>query len=180
MSTIKHDHDSRPWYRQFWLWVVLTPLIVVVCVSLGLVSIAFYFSDDVVIDNYYKQGRMINQSLEQDRHAAALGLSAQVTFDRVTGEVLVSLPNEQALPEQLLLLLGHRFEADLDQEISLQQITPGRYHGELNTKPEYQWYLSLLPALNKTQRNEAEWVLSGEINFAQGDNAELQPRVRAP
>jgi hypothetical protein len=173
--------DAQPWYRQFWLWVVLTPLITVVCVSAVMVSIAFYYADDVVIDNYYKQGRMINQSLEQDRRALALGLRAQLQFDRLIGEVVVTVKTQTAqataLPEKLLLSLDHRFEADLDQQIVVQQLSPGRYRGELLVKPEYQWYLSLSPALDKSLRREAEWILSGEINFAQAEDTELTPRV---
>lgn len=174
--------DVRPWYRQFWLWVVLAPLITVVCVSAVMVSIAFYYADDVVIDNYYKQGRMINQSLEQDRRALALGLRAQLQFDRLIGEVVVTVNTQTAqaaLPEKLLLSLEHRFEADLDQQIVVQQLSPGRFRGELLVKPEYQWYLSLSPVLNKSLRREAEWILSGEINFAQAEDTELTPRVSA-
>lgn len=170
------EYDAQPWYRQFWLWVVLAPLITVVCVSTVMVSIAFRHADDVVTDNYYKHGRMINQSMAQDRRALELNLAANLRFDRATGEVFLQIPVQAAVPEKLLLLLDHPFEADLDQQIILQQASPGHYRGELDSVPEFAWYLMLMPELNKAERKSAEWILSGHINFSVGESAELSPR----
>jgi hypothetical protein len=158
--------DKKPWYRQVWFWFVMTPLIVVVCVSAVLVTIA-----------YYKQGRMINQTLEQDRMALAYGLSAHLRFDQVTGEVLATLPAHEAVPEKLLLLLDHPFEADLDQQIVLHQLAAGRYRGDLEGALDFSWYLVLTPELDKLRRTEAEWILSGRIDFSRSDETELKPRI---
>jgi hypothetical protein len=177
---MKSEVDKKPWYRQGWLWFVLTPLIVVVCVSSVLVTVAFRYSDDVVIDNYYKQGRMINQALEQDRKALEYGLTAQLRFDRTSGEVIARTPAHAAVPEKLLLLLDHPFEANLDQQVILHAIAPGQYRGDLDADLQHNWYLIILPQLDKARRKEAEWILSGEINFSQGDQAELKPRVNNP
>lgn len=78
-----------PWYRQFWFWFVFGPLIIIVFVCAFLVSTALRNADDVIIDNYYKEGRMINQTLEQDKQAKLLGLSAELRFDLETGDVLL-------------------------------------------------------------------------------------------
>lgn len=174
---MKSEQDAKPFYRQFWFWFVFTPLIVVVCVSMVTVTIAFRHADDVVIDNYYKEGRMINQTMEQDRRAQELNLQAQLRFDRTTGEVFLQVPQHAAVPAKLLLLLDHPFEADLDQQVVLQQTSTGHYRGELESSPSNNWYLSLLPVLEKNQRKAAEWLLSGEINFAASDEALLKPRV---
>lgn len=171
------DQDSKPFYRQFWFWFVFTPLIVVVCVSMVTVTIAFRHADDVVIDNYYKEGRMINQSLEQDRRALELKLTAQLRFDTTTGEIFVQIPQQDAVPEKLLLVLDHPFEADLDQQVVLHQTSSGHYRGELERSLSNNWYVSILPVLDKSQRKTAEWLLSGEINFAINDETLLQPRV---
>lgn len=174
---MKTEQDTQPFYRQFWFWFVFTPLIVVVCVSLTMVTVAFRHADDVVIDNYYKEGRMINQTMEQDRRALELDLTAQLRFDRTTGEVFLQIPQQASVPPQLLLLLDHPFEADLDQQIVLQQTSSGHYRGELEANPRNNWYVSLLPVLDKSQRKSAEWLLSGEINFAANDETQLQPRI---
>lgn len=179
---MKPNKDALPWYRQFWFWFLFAPLFVVVCVSLTLVTVAFRHADDVVVDNYYKEGRMINQTLEQDRRALALGLSAQLKFDRETGEVFVQVEQTNAseqndLSEQLLLRLDHPFEADRDQRILLKQVSAGHYRGELSARPTHNWYLSLLPEADADKRADAEWLLSGNINFELTEEALLQSRV---
>lgn len=171
----------QPWYRQFWFWFVFGPLIFIIIMCGFTVSIALNNSDDVIIDNYYKEGRMINQTLDQDKHAKALGLVADLRVDRVTGDVMLSFPkvpdDATAIPEQLLLLMGHPVKAAKDQQVLLTRIAPGQYRGSLAVKPEYSWYLTLYSVPDLAQRREAAWSLSGEINFADRDTAELRPRV---
>lgn len=174
---MKTEQDTKPFYRQFWFWFVFTPLILVVCVSMVTVTIAFRHADDVVIDNYYKEGRMINQSKEQDRRAQELNLSAQLRFDTTTGEVFLQIPQHDTVPAQLLLTLDHPFEADLDQQLVLRQTSAGHYRGELERSLSHNWYVSLLPVLDRNQRKTADWLLSGEINFSVSNETLLQPRL---
>jgi len=171
-----------PWYRQFWFWFVFGPLIFIIIMCGFTVSIALHNSDDVIIDNYYKEGRLINQALDQDKAAKALGLTAAVKFDRVTGDVVLSfatLPDDvKALPEALLLFMGHPVKAAKDQQVVLKKIAAGQYRGSLSEAPHYSWYLTLYPVTSLEQRHEALWSLSGDINFALGDSASLNPRVK--
>jgi hypothetical protein len=44
--------DLKPWYRQFWAWFILSPLITVVIVSSITVTLAVKNADDRVVDNY--------------------------------------------------------------------------------------------------------------------------------
>ena len=74
-NTPLNDKDDGPWYKQFWAWFILTPLIVVVLVWIPFLTIVVKNADDTVIDNYYKEGRMINQRADQDRRAQTLGLA---------------------------------------------------------------------------------------------------------
>jgi uncharacterized protein len=165
-----------PWHRQFWFWFVFGPLIFIIVLCMFTVSIAYHFSDDVVTDNYYKDGLMINRSLQQDERALALGLTASVRFDAVAHEVLVSINGAESLPKQLLLFLDNPVKKNSDQHILLQEISRGHYHAELPTLPQYSWYLALVPESTVEKRKEAEWLLSGEINFSKTMEAHLQPR----
>ena len=172
----------KPWYRQFWFWFVFSPLIYIVIMCSVTVTIALKGADDVIIDNYYKEGRMINQTLEQDKRAQALGLSGDLRFDRATGEILLTMstvPTDASLmPEELLLMMGHPVKAAKDQLIVLKAIAPGSYRGELHVEPDYSWYLTLFPINDLAQRNEAPWTLSGEINFRDAETTVLAPRVK--
>lgn len=172
----------KPWYREFWFWFVFAPLIYIMIMCSITVTIALKGADDVIIDNYYKEGRMINQALEQDRRARDLGLTAGLTFDRTTGEVLLNLNAVQldpsALPENLLLMMGHPVKEEKDQLIQLKTIAPGKYRGELLTEPQYGWYLTLYAVGDIAQRNTAPWTLSGNIDFRVREQTELAPRVK--
>jgi uncharacterized protein len=176
------DEASKPWYRQFWFWFVFSPLIYIVIMCSVTVTIALKGADDVIIDNYYKEGRMINQALEQDKRAQELGLSGDLGFDRTTGEVSLTIANPPTdvalMPEQLLLMMGHPVKAAKDQLITLTAIAPGKYRGELVSEPDYSWYLTLYPINDIALRKEAPWTLSGEINFRAAEKTLLAPRVK--
>lgn len=183
MQTIDEQTGEKilPWYRQFWFWFVFGPLIFIIIMCGFTVSIALKNSDDVIIDNYYKQGRMINQTLDQDKRARALGLQADLRFDRTTGEVILRFPQLPAdtslVPRTLLLLMGHPVKAAEDREVLLTSIAPGQYRGELTSEPLYAWYLTLYPVTDLDERNQAEWTLSGQINFAATNTTLLEPRI---
>ena len=73
------DSNTPPWYRQFWPWFLIALPGSVVIASLVTVYIAFSGADSLVVDNYYRDGLAINQVLEQDRRAEALGSPAATT-----------------------------------------------------------------------------------------------------
>lgn len=181
MMNEQNDEKILPWYREFWFWFVFGPLIFIIIMCGFTVSIALKNADDVIIDNYYKEGRMINQTLDQDKRAKALGLTAELRFDRTTGEIIVKFPQLPAdpavVPQSLLLFMGHPVKAAQDLQVVVNAMAPGHYRGELATEPKYAWYLTLYPVTDLSQRNQAEWTLSGEINFETGDSTLLKPRV---
>lgn len=158
----------KPWYRQFWPWFLIALPSTVVVAALITVFIAFKYADDLVIDNYYKEGRAINESLGQDNAATALGLSAEVVFDKVSGEVLVSLVGDGEQPRQLLLRLLHPMSADLDHSLVLASTGAGRYRADLEVVPQQRYYLRLEPAADPL------WRLNGELDFRQGHSIHLK------
>ncbi len=62
MSSLKSvpENSPRPWYREFWLWFILAPLITVVVVSTITVTLAVSGADEVVDGPYIKKGRMLH------------------------------------------------------------------------------------------------------------------------
>ncbi|MFC6634989.1 FixH family protein [Microbulbifer taiwanensis] len=186
---------AKPWYREFWVWMVLSPLILTVVVSSVMVSIAVRHADDTVSDTYYKDSRMYHFTADQDKRAAALGLAAMVQFgedsspehsndsperpkktpERKKSTVTLELNGELEYPQRLLLTLSHPVEADMDRHILLEQVSVGRYTGSVPGDLQYRWYLRLMPELNPQQHQKAEWRLKGEINFDLGRAAPLNP-----
>jgi hypothetical protein len=175
--TDQTTEDVLPWYRQFWFWFVFGPLIFIIILCSITVSIAFNYADDVVTDNYYKSGVMINQTLKQDERAAALNIIANVKFDRETGEVLMDLSGDHSFPKSLLLFLDNPVKSKKDQNVLLTEVSAGHYRGELSSPIDYSWYIALVPESDVSKRKDAEWLLTGEINFAKNQETRLQSRT---
>lgn len=170
--------DNGPAYRQLWFWFIMSPLIVVICASLTFAGISVFYADDRVVDNYYKQGRTINQSFAQEARARELEVLAEVRFDQTTGEVVVNLSKDGPMPEELHLMVGHPVNADQDQHIVLQPLRAGYYRGDLTTAFSHRRYLTLLPEYEGDNLRSAEWLLRGEIQFELSQQAHLTPTER--
>jgi hypothetical protein len=168
-----------PWYKQFWAWFILAPLIVVVIACSITVSIAFKNKDDVVIDNYYKEGRTINQRFIQDANAREMGLSGELVFDRQLGEILLSLQADEELPDELELELSHPSKAAKDMYLTLKQMSPGRYRTDYDGTLENHWYVRILPH-KEEQIAEARWRLKGEVDFKYGERIHFDTQDPSP
>jgi len=167
MNINREEEESYAWYQQFWGWFVFTPLIVVVVASLFFVSTAFKHADDVVIDNYYQEGRTINQSFEKDMLAQALGLKGELRFDRATGEVFLQLQSDSSLAETLTLSLSHPASEKYDRQLILKRSNSQLYRGDLERDIDHSWYVRIEPIAADTESN---WRLSGRIDFSQGES----------
>lgn len=171
------QETSKPWYREFWAWFILAPLISSVILSSIMVTTAVKHGDDQVTVDYYKKGRMINQDLAQVDVARAKGIRADVQFDLELGDLTLALAATDAgyqLPQQLTLFMEHPIDENLDRVIVLREFAPGNYRADLNRKPNYRWYLRLLPGdasqpvdidERAKQVDPDTWRLNGEIDF---------------
>jgi hypothetical protein len=142
MSRPLEDNDTLPWYRHFWLWfIIMLPASVVVA---GFVTlyIANRYSDDLVVDEYYKNGLAINRQLEKKQRAHSQGIAAQLSFHDTS--VVVSLTGP-VNDESLHLLLSHPLEADKDFELTLIRSYQGVYQGKLEQviAPRWHWTLEV-------------------------------------
>ncbi|MBB3062954.1 FixH family protein [Microbulbifer rhizosphaerae] len=173
-----NEHNSKPWYREPWLWLVLSPIILVVVVSTTMVAISVRYADDTVSDTYYKDSRMYHYSARQDERARELGLAGMVQFQSGAGKVVLELNGDLEYPQRLLLTLSHPVEADQDRHILLTRETGGRYAGSIDQPLQHRWYLRLMPELHPDRHLKAEWRLKGEIDFDLGDAAPLSPRMQ--
>jgi len=162
--------EQPPWYRQFWPWFLIGLPLVVVIAGFNMLYIALKYSHSMVDDQYYKQGLAINQSLDQDRRAAELNLSAEIIFrplsKRGTAEVQVRLSGMASYPPQLTLLLLHPGSQSLDQTLDLKQLEAGQYSAQLTQQYQHRYYLRLQPA-------DKSWRLNGKVDFQEGGGTAL-------
>ena len=156
--------DQEPWYRQFWPWfLILLPASVVVAAFATLI-IANRGADDLVVDEYYKNGLAINRQLEKKQRAQALGISAQVI---VEGRSVAVLTDGGVTTATLALRLSHPLEADRDFSVALAPFGSGVFRGTLGESVAPRWHWTL------EAEGESAWRLDGTLD--DGDFADVSP-----
>jgi hypothetical protein len=165
MSNRLPREDTLPWYRQFWPWFLIMLPASVVVAGLSTWYIAHRHADDLVVDEYYKDGLAINRQLEKKQRAEAQGITASIN---VSGDqVLVTLAGETNA-HQLNLLLSHPLEADRDFATVLIRSGPGQYRGRLQQPIAARWHWTL-----ELQEPEG-WRLDGSLTASDiGDDRAL-------
>lgn len=166
MHAIHPRHDeapSRPWFREPWVWFLAAGPIAVVLAGIVTVWLAVRSDDGLVVDDYYKKGLAINQTLGRDRAAAALGMRATLAFLPAQGGVRVELGGGRA-PAALRLRISHPTRAGRDQLIVLAAVAPGAYQGAIAPLGAGRW-LVLLEDTDNIWRLMGEWQVPGENNI---------------
>lgn len=145
-----------PWYRQFWPWfLILLPGTAVVA-SLYTLIIANQYADDLVVDDYYKEGLAINRQLKRQNEARVLELKATFTSQQRQLDIQLEGPIEAS---QLRLLLSHAMESDQDFAVPVQQVGRGHYRVLLPQVLKGRWHWTLDEGVS------SHWRLDGDHFF---------------
>lgn len=153
-----HHSDTKPWYQHRWPWILIAMPAASVVLGVILITTALRNPAILVVDNYYAEGRGINQSLAMDDAAENLGLEAQLELagDRMT----LQLASTDGISEDALrLYVYHATHEERDQEFvlvpalehDLYEIADPAAAASLNTLLASQgsWYLELRGADNE-------------------------------
>lgn len=166
-----HTHAS-PWYRQFWPWFIIALPATAVVASVATLIIAAQDPDGLVVDDYYKEGLAINQTLERDRRAQALGLSGFVRLDRDNDRLVVTLNGlpTDADGADLELRLIHPTRPHLDRSLQLRRDADGAWSAALDAVAPGRWHVRL-------ESPGGAWRLAGRLALPDQQQALLQPNA---
>jgi hypothetical protein len=131
---------ARPWYAQRWPWLLMIgPAFVIVGGSFA-AYLATSRPDAMVVDDYYKQGKAINQDLRRDHVASVLRLSFSASYDAKAG-VLSGAIDSAGLPftAPLHLYLAHPTQPGKDLQLLLQPDAGGRFSAPLARLEATHW-----------------------------------------
>lgn len=162
-----------PAYKEPWFWAVFAPLIIVAVVSTVFVGAAFVGADDRVVDDYYKQGRMINNQFDAEHNALAMAISGRVVMDVSERRISVEL-NGRSNPLQLRLSFSHPSSAQLDRVITVERVSPGQYRSELEQALTGRWYL--IVSADETEL-VSRWRVSTELDFSISDSVKFSAHL---
>lgn len=124
--------------------------------------------DGLVVDDYYKQGLAINQTLGRSQAAARLGIRADVRL--ADGRVRVRLGGARS--GALTLQFAHPTLAGMDQIVKLSMVQPGVYEGPLRPLRPGHWHVVLE---QRDWRLTGDWTLPAQDALVLGGN--LPPSV---
>ncbi len=133
--------QTRPWYREPWPWFLMLGPLAAVIMGVVMVTLALRTDDGLVAEDYYKQGLAINETLDRQKQAKALGVQALVLFNPELTRVRLTL--QAAEPDQVTLKLVHPTRGGLDQTVAMRRTGPGTYEGELAPVADGRWHLVL-------------------------------------
>ncbi len=71
--------SSEPWYRNGWVWFIIAIPATSIALGIALLTIAIKNADSLVADDYYREGRAINQRLEKDQAATDQGIAVSAS-----------------------------------------------------------------------------------------------------
>lgn len=172
------DETPSPWYREFWAWFVFAPLIIVVIACTITVSIAVIMSDDVVVDNYYKEGKALNQDFGPQDQARQLNVQADLQLNRSDRKLLLNINQRMTKNLSLILTLSHPLVAEKDQTFIVPKLTDEQIKQmplvldiSLETIPEGRWYLRL--SAFDDLSNKEFWRVQSEVDFSAVDSSVL-------
>ena len=158
----------------------MVSLRLVVGIPLSSVIAGIYFiiiagsdANDVVADNYYKDGLAINQSFAQDNQAKALQISAYVSTNEA--QQLVAQVFNTKVPFVEFRLSHHR-DRDLDisgaMVLTQSQQTGGIYRFNLPKMLKGRWFVSLTAAESEGQ---TPWRLQTKLDFPLAEAVLIEP-----
>lgn len=147
-----------PWYREPWPWLLMAGPVAVIIAGIATTWIAVVSSDGLVVDDYYKQGLAINQTLERSALAAVRGYRAEAVLTAESRSLSLRLVSGAAapLPEILQLRITHPTRAGRDGLVLLRQRSPGLYGGAVPALTAGRWILIL-------EDRESSWRLGGTV-----------------
>jgi hypothetical protein len=175
MQTMPPEPDSssaaKPWYAHPWPWLLMAGPLAVILAGIPTAWLAFSHQDALVVDDYYKQGKAINQDLRRERAAAALGLQLQMRYDAargiLSGRLLGKLPSAGTA---LRLRLIHSTLPEKDIKLDAQTDANGNFEVALPLLDQARWQV-------RVENAAAEWRLSGPWQWPLEKGVALAPQV---
>lgn len=136
--------DQDAWYRHPWVWVVFMIPFCAVAVGIVMVVAVASHPDDLVVDDYYKEGMAINQRIRMDVAADERDISA--TSARLSSS-RVEFRIRNVTDPAIVMNLYHVTDKAQDRRIVLAAEGPNIYAASTDEALPFEtagvWYVEL-------------------------------------
>lgn len=162
MTTALNNQAKKPWFKEPWPWILMAGPGIVIVAGVITVWLAVVSNDGLVADDYYKQGLAVNQRLQRDQNAQALGLQADLVRSGNMVRLMVRTNDGLPLPEELLVKIMHPTQAGHDQLVKMRAEGAGFYGGVLSTDIGGRWHVSIEDPAGQW-RLQGDWEADAEM-----------------
>ena len=161
------NNDTQPWYRYRWPWLLMIGPVAVLIAGVITTWISFTGADALVVDDYYKKGKAINQDLRRDHVAATLRLTASMRYDAANGTLSGRLHGLTA-PGPVVVQLIHPTVPAQDVRQSVTPGVSGEFSLPLPMLDRARWQVQL-------EDGAGEWRLHGDWSWPEEKNIDIRP-----
>lgn len=161
------QNTNKPWYKHTAAWLLFLGPIVVVFAGLYTAWIAVNIDDGMVIDDYYKEGKAINQVLTRDKNAAQAQLKGTLWLGQNQKTLRLALTHAPEFQpgKTLTLRLQHPTKSSADIVLNLKEIAPDTYETSAEETLQGRWYVSVEEA---DWRLTSEWQIKADVGLLLG------------
>jgi hypothetical protein len=162
--------SASPWYANRWPWLLMLGPVAVVVAGMFTAWLAFSHQDALVVDDYYKQGKAINQDLRRDRVAAQMQADADIRYDPSAGRLEGRIHSlSRAAPGSFFVQLVHSTQPEKDVRLTLRADADGRFSVALPMLDIARWQVLIEP-------EQRDWRLNGVWNWPNEQQVRLQAK----
>lgn len=135
--------QSESWYRNPWVWLIIALPMSAVIGGIATIIITNKHQPDMVVDDYYKKGKAINQELTLYDNALKLGITLEVKVNE--HRIEVKSPTEfTALKVKMI----HSTLADQDFDLVLTPNAVSTLSSSIETIMPGKWQIIVMPMDN--------------------------------
>ena len=146
----------KPWYKQRWPWLLMIGPAWVIVGGIIMTYLALGAPDALVVDDYYKRGKAINQDLSRDQAAARLQLAFEANYSPARGTLAGGVSQAgKPLASALHVQLVHSTQPEKDLRLELQSGPGGRFSARLPELERARWSVIV-------EGPGRDWRLTGE------------------
>jgi uncharacterized protein len=157
-DTLQTKPWYAPWYGHLWPWLLMLGPFLVILAGGYTSWLAFTQQDALVVGDYYKQGKAINQDLRRDVAATGLQLASTLRYDPAAGQLTGTISSRGApLQGPLILSLNHSTLPEKDIRLNVTANSKGVFQAPLPLLEMARWQV-LIESERRDWRLASTWI----------------------
>lgn len=152
---------AAPWYAHRWPWLLMIGPLLVLVGGATAGYLAYSRPDAMVVDDYYKKGKAINQDLRRDRVASMMRIAFDARYSPAAGTLSGEVASHgQPLAAPFRIRLAHATLPQKDMVLEARPDAGGHFSVPLPMLERARWQVVV-------EGPQAGWRLLGSWSWPQ-------------